>query len=190
MSDVAELMAQQYNAQGIMTAEWQAEFTKAWLETWVVPRGGYVKVLANPKHLWEEMYLADERPRVLIVCNGEISRGGFNQANTLHRVDRQWIVAVLRGHGFVNMVSEGQGQPDTPGAIDPFLKQVQILRDKCRVMVNITEEAPIDYKGFEPLPSIAPYGNSGNVFLDGYLIRYSTANDIAAVTSIDPDAGN
>lgn len=188
MSAVTDLLAQQYNTNGVMTAEWQACMMKAWLEEWVTPRGGYVKILANPKHLWEEIFVADENPRVLICCTGEIARGGFDQANTKHRVDRQWTVAVIRGHGFKNLIASGQGQPNTPAVIDPFLADVQTLRDKCRVLTNITEEPPIDYKGFDPMPSIAPYGQSANVFLDGYSIKFSVACDIPAITSIDPDA--
>jgi hypothetical protein len=185
---VADLLKLQYNENGLMTIEWQAEMIKAWLDVWVAPRGGYTKVLANPKHLWEEIFVTDEKPRVLVCFNGEISRGGFTAANTMHRVDRQWIVAIIRGHGFQNLASEGQGQDGTPGAIDPFYKNCETIRDKCRVLLNISEEPPIDYKGMDPMPSIAPYGSSGNVFLDGFAVKFSTANDIPAVTSIDPDA--
>lgn len=184
--EITALLAQQYNADGIMTAEWQAQMMQAWLDVWVKAHGGYTKILANPKHLWEEIYVADERPRVLICCNGEIARGGFDQANTKHRVDRQWIVVIIRGHGFQNLIATGQGQPNTPAAVDPFLKDVQLLRDKLRVLTNITEEPPIDYKGFDPMPAIAPYGQSANVFLDGYGIKFSAVSDIPAVTDIDP----
>ena len=176
----------QYNADGIMTIEWQALTMMNWLNAWVQPRGGYTKILASPKHLWEEIYkTGEDMPRVLICFNGEKSRGSFTQANTLHRVDREWLVAVLRGHGFKNLMAEGTTAAQTATAIDPFYKDCQILRDKCRVLVNITEEPPIDYKGMEPIPSIAPYGASGNVFIDGYAIKFSCASDIPAVTDID-----
>jgi hypothetical protein len=175
----------QYTPDGIMTLEWQALTIQNWLNEWVEPRGGYTKVLASPKHLWEEIYkTGDEAPRVLICFNGEKSRGDFKQANTLHRVDREWLVAVLRGHGFKNLMAEGEGVSGSPGVIDPFYKDVQILRDRCRVMINITEEAPPDYKGMEPIPSIAPYGPSGNVFIDGYAIRFSVASDIPAILDV------
>jgi hypothetical protein len=81
-------------------------------------------------------------------------------------------------------MAEGEGALGSPGAIDPFYKDVQILRDRCRVMINITEEAPPDYKGMEPIPSIAPYGPSGNVFIDGYAIRFSVASDIPAILDV------
>lgn len=178
----------QYNAQGVMTIQWQAETMKGWLEEWAIPRGGYVKVLANMRHLWEEIFLDAEKPRILICFTGETSRGGFNVANTLHRVDRQWMVAVIKGHGFDNLMSVGQGQEDTPDSIDPFYKDVQSVRDLLRVMLNITEEPPIDYRGMDALPSVAPYGQNANVFLDGYGIKFSTANDIPAITTINPDA--
>jgi hypothetical protein len=185
MNPPSDPTAQQYNGDGIMTIEWQALMMQYWLYQWVEPRGGYVKILASPKHLWEEIFkVGEETPRALICFNGERSRGAFQQANTLHRVDRDWIVALIRAHGFKNLAAEGEGQPDTPGAIDPFYKHCQILRDKLRVLQNITEEPPIDYKGMEPIPSIAPYGPSGNVFIDGYAIKLSTAVDIPAITDI------
>lgn len=186
MNVPAQLLAGQYNADGLMTIDWQAQMICYQMSQFAEPRGGYVKVLANMKHLWEEIFIADDRPRILICWAGERARGGFNQANTLHRVDRDWIVAAIRGHGFANLMAEGVGQKDTPGYIDPFYRDCQILRDQCRILLNITEEQPPDYKGMEPLPSIAPYGPAANVFLDGYAIKFSTANDIPAVTDIEP----
>lgn len=177
-----QLLPSQYDADGLMTIEWQAQFIQAWLTPWVEAAGGCVKVLANPKHLWEEIFQIQDIPRVLICFNGEISRGPFQQINTLHRVDRNWIAAIIRGHGFKNYMAEGVGQPNTPAVIDPFYKSCQILRDKCRVLNNITEEAPVDYKGMEPIPSIAPYGNAGNVFMDGFSVRFSSANDIFPIS--------
>ena len=182
--DPSTLLNQQYNSAGIMTAEWQCQMIASWLNEWANPRGGTVKVKANPSHFWEEIYVVDETPRILIVCNGEVARGGFEQANTKHRVDRQWLVAVIRGHGFNPLISEGQGQPNTPAAIDPFLKDVQVIRDGLRQLTNISEEPPIDYKGFDPMPSVVPYGPKGNVFADGYAIKFSTANDIPAISDV------
>lgn len=175
-----------------MTIEWQAEFIQAWLYPTVTKWGGRVEVLANPKHLWEKIFNCKDadKPGAFICFNGEIARGPFQQANTLHRVDRQWIVAIIRGHGFNNMMTTGQGQANTPGAIDPFYKDCQILRDMLRVLINITEEPPIDYKGMEPIPAIAPYGNAGNVFMDGFAVRFSTANDISAITDTQPPGEN
>ena len=85
-------------------------------------------------------------------------------------------------------MAEGEGITGTPSAIDPFYKVCQILRDKCRVLLTITEEPPIDYKGMEPIPSIAPYGASGNVFIDGYAVKFGTASDIPAITDINLNA--
>ena len=177
-----ELLTSQYNADGYMTAEWQAQFMYATFSPWAQERGGFAKVLANPRHLWEEIFNMQDRPGILICWNGETSRGEFKQANTLHRVDRQWAIAIIRGHGFKNLMAEGIGQPNTPGVIDPFYKDCQIIRDIFRGLNCITEEAPLDYKGMEPIPSMVPYGNSGNVFMDGFFLRGSTANDLLMVS--------
>jgi hypothetical protein len=138
------------------------------------PRGGYAKVLANQRHLWEELVDPNiEKPRVLIIYNGESSRGGFNQANTLHRVDRQWMVVVVQSHGFKNMMTEG---------VEPFYDSLETIRELLRGILNISEEFPIDYKSIKPLPGVAQT-NTANVFLDAFSIEFSTANDIPALDS-------
>lgn len=146
-----------------------------WLEAWAEPKGGKVKVMMNMAHLWEEIYEVNDAPRILICYNGEVSRGGFPHANVLHRVDRQWIVVVMRGHGFKNLAAEAQG------SIEAFYDSVEAVRDRLRVMGSITEEFPIDYKSTKPLPNAGRVGPSGNVFLDAYAIEFSTANDIPRV---------
>ena len=153
----------------------QAEFIRATLAMWAVPKGGTVTVMANMKHLWENIYLMDEKPRLLLCWTGDISRGGFNQANTLHRVDRQWMVIILRGHGWNNAVTvEGeQGE-------QPFSDCVEEVREIIRTMKDISEEFPVDYKTIRPLPNAGPTQNA-NVFMDGFAIEFSTANDLPAI---------
>jgi hypothetical protein len=174
---------------GVMTVEFQALTIQNWLNAWVEPRGGYTKVMPSPRKFWQEIYKAgEEAPRVLICWNGDKSRGSFTQANTLHRVDRSWIVGVIRGHGFKTLLAEGEGVPGTPAAIDPFYKDCQILRDKCRVLLNITEEPPVDFKSIDPAPSLTPYGQIAEIFIDGYILQFGTVCDIPAITNIDLDA--
>ena len=156
----------------------QAQQIGAVLASWAEPLGGTVKVMANMRHLWEEIYLLTETPRVLVCFTGETARGSFNEANTLHRVDRSWIVVVLRGHGFRNAMSE-------PGPTikeeQPFYDCVESVRDLLRTIVVISEEFPIDYKTTRPLPGSGP-SQQANVFLDAYAIEFSTANDIPAIS--------
>lgn len=178
-----------YDANGVMQVELQMLALRDWLKIWADKKGGQVKVLSNLAKLWQEIFVVDDSARILICWNGDLSRGGFAQANTLHRVDRGFIVVVLRGaNGFTGDVATGTGQTGTPGAVDPFVRDVNVIRDKCRVMLTLTEEPPVDYKGTKPLPNVSPFGQNSNVFIDGYSIEFSTANDIPAVTSIDPDA--
>lgn len=162
----------------------QAETLRLYLLNYTALHGGDVKVMHNPRHLWEEVFgvatgagisMNQAAPRILICCMGETSRGSFAQANTLHRVDRQWTVTVLMGHGFLNNVS----QPTRNSPI-PFTDVMESLRDGIRVMLNMSEEFPIDYKGIQPLPAAGPNPQT-NVFIDGYVISFSTANDIPAV---------
>lgn len=152
-----------------------AEQIRGYLALWAEPRGGNVRVMASMAHLWEEIYLMTNNPRLLVCYNGEVSRGGFNRANTLHRVDRQWIVVIMRGHGFTPMTDDVQGYTE-----NSFYDDLETIRERLRVIASISEEFPIDYKSMKPVPNAGP-GRSANVFLDAYAIDFSTANDIPAI---------
>ena len=165
-----------------MAISMQAQLIGAWLDDWAAPRGGKTKVLANIRHLYEEVYSMsqDQAPRILICFMSADARGGFNERNTLDREDRQWTVVVLRGHGFRHPgVSEA-----TPGLPTAFYDDVEEIRNRCRRLIGISSE-PIDYKGIKPLPGIAQPGTA-NIFLDGYSVEFSTATDIPAITATAP----
>lgn len=156
------------------------------LDELVAPTGGITKVMANTRHLWEEVFGAavDDAPRVLICFNAERSRGAENQRNDLHRVDRDWIVVVMRGHGFRNKMAkddEGGGIAQT----DDFYTMCETIRDKIRTVLSGVGEFPLDYRGMRPLPGVA-VPNQANVFLDAYQIDFSTANDIPGIALAAP----
>jgi hypothetical protein len=169
----------------------EAIVIRDWLKLWADKRGGTVKILISIAHLWEEIYSVQfqDQARILICYNGEIARGGFNQANTLHRVDRQWKVVVLRGtQGFKNLAAEGVGQTGTPGSIDPFYDDVETIRDLIRVLdETITNEPPVDFKSISALPLVGNVGQAGNIFLAAYSIEFSTAQDLQAITDLNPN---
>ena len=161
------------------------EAIRAQLDSYAKPRGGTVKVMANMAHLWEEVLnpnLLAGAPRILIVWMGESARGEYagGTRTKLHRVDRKWNVVVMRGHGFRNLLTEAQGQPNTPGYYEDFYDSVENIRDGCRVMSNITADDLVDYKGIRPLPNIAP-NPSANVFCDAYSVEFETAADIQEI---------
>jgi hypothetical protein len=164
------------------TIEQQANIIGLACKDFVDPRGGKVELMENMRKLWEEVYKisSSQEPRILVCFNGETSRGAFSIANTQHRVDRSWIVVILRGKGFNAATASARGIGDKEGVTESFLSSVETLRDKLRVILNISEEFPIDYKGIKPLPGIAP-SNAGGVFIDGYSIEFSTANDLLDV---------
>lgn len=150
------------------------------------PRGGKVELMENMRKLWETVYdvSSSQEPRVLVCFNGETSRGAFAVANTQHRVDRSWIIVILRGKGFTAATTEAKGFGNTDGVTEPFLKSIETLRDMIRVILNVSEEFPLDYKGMKPLPGVAPT-NSGNAFIDGYSLEFSSANDLLDVQTPD-----
>lgn len=152
---------------------------------WAKARGGLVKIMENESHLWEEMYnpqVATTAPRILILNQGETARGEYagGDRTDLHRVDRQWLVVVMRGHGFKNLTAVGIGQPNTAGSVEAFSDSWETIRDGIRVMSNISEEFPVDYKGTRPLPNIAK-SDTANIFLDCRAIEFSTAADIPRI---------
>jgi len=154
----------------------QASALAALLDAYAKPLGGCARALAGMSHLWEEMNTVTEAPRILVVCGGEVSRGGFDKAYTQHRVDRQWTVVVMREHGWKNAVAEAAGANDKP-----FYDVLEEVRDLLRANSHlVSEELPVDYKGWEPIPNLAPSRVAG-VFVDGAAVRFSTANDIPGV---------
>lgn len=146
------------------------------------PRGGLVKVVENESHLWEEIYnggLVAKEPRIFVLYLGETARGEFGGGDktAMERVDRHWMVVIMRGHGFKNLSAVGQGQPDKPGYIEAFSDSCETVRDGCRVLKGISEEFPVDYKGLRPLAQIGP-SPTANIFLDCKAVEFDTAADI------------
>lgn len=160
----------------------QANMIAAQLDEWAQANGGEVKIMANTRHLWEEVYkrAVDDKAAVLICFNRERSRGSEQLRNNLHRVDRNWLVVVMRGHGFDNKMAK-----TNVGQTDDFYTACEEIRDRIRVIISVTEESPLDYVGMSPLPGAAQ-PNMANVFMDGYSIEFNTSNDLAAVVMTAP----
>lgn len=160
----------------------EARTIEAWLKMWAEPRGGEVSIMASMRHLWETVFkksVLNGKPEILICYTGEQARGGFNESNTLHRVDRQWTIALLYGHGFNPITAETDGEKPC------LMDATEELRDRVRMLLTISLEFPIDYKGTAPIPGVGPDKNA-NVFLDGSLITFSTANDIPNIVRDNP----
>ncbi len=164
-----------------MTISEQARTIRNKLQEFANPRGAEVKIMANMQHLWEELFVHDETPKLLICYTGETCRGDLGSQRFLARVDREWIVVVIRGHGWSNVMADTEspniGSPN-PQDVEPFYDIVEQIRDMIRSMPEITEELPVTFKNIEPLFNVSPLGISANVFLDAYAIRFATANDI------------
>ena len=160
----------------------QANQIGQWLTEQTQGSGASVELLANQRHLWELIYsmAVDGNPKILVCFDGETSRGSFNERNLLYRVDRAWVVVVMRGHGFDH---SGMNEPKVPLAT-AFYDDCEGVRDLLRRMTSVSEE-PLDYVSMKPLPGVAQPGMA-NVFLDGYVISFTTANDLPAVTNLAP----
>lgn len=166
-----------------MSIKDQCNIMGKWLEDNLEQRGVTVECMANMRHLWERIYDASVQapPMLLLVFASETSRGGFNERNTLSRVDREWNLVVLRGHGFKHAMNETVPKE---GLTTAFYDDVEAVRQLVRRCIGISAE-PIDYVRMAPLPGVAQ-PNMANVFLDGYVLTYTTASDIPQITLTNP----
>lgn len=163
-----------------MTITEAANALEGQLQAYAEPRGGYAKVMANLRHLWEELYVIKEEPRILICYNGELPRSSGIEGFRLNRVDRQWMVVVVRGRGFKS-INKVDGRAET------FYDDLENIREECRKVTSITEadEWPVDYKGIRPLPNVVQ-SQQANAFADAFMIEFATGNDIPAIVDTAP----
>jgi hypothetical protein len=140
-------------------------------------RGGKTLVMESMWHLWEYILSAYDEPTVLVCCTGEQPRGSFAEQDLWHWVDRQWTVVLLRGHGFTSLEWTEKGQPARK---EPLNVSIEALRETVRAMVGLSEEFPINFKGWSNLPAVARPGTA-NVFTAGALLTFSTANSIPEI---------
>lgn len=151
------------------------------LAQWAAPRGGLVLVIPSMGKLWESAYDATEKPLILVCFERETARETV-RIPKLNRVDRQWVVVVVRGkNGFKDVL--GNPRDNQPA----FYEDVETIRDQCRTILSISEEFPVLYKGTESI-RVQARPDLSAVFLDGYAIRFSTANDIPNVVLEAPGA--
>jgi len=132
--------------------------------------GGVAKVVPNLKEFWNQSSMSSQKPRILIVYNGDSARGTFSQITPWHRVDRVWLVAVTKGRGFYS--NRGAGLNDSNVTETPLYDVLETVRDMIRALGTISEETPgPDYRNTKPM-------QFGGALIDGYLIEFTTANDI------------
>ena len=152
-----------------MTISEQASAIQQVLQSWATPKGGVASVAFDVFDMWETASKQSQAPRILIAYAGEEIRGDFAVAAALHRVDRQWQIAVTRGRGFTIQRGDTLILPNQNA--EPFYDSVEYVRDICRCLTGISEEVPVDFKSVEAM-------QMGDLIIDGYLIKFSTANDL------------
>ena len=111
---------------------------------------------------------------MIYVCFlGERSRGGFEHWATWHRGDRDFVVRVKRGRGF--LAERGDSVANGQNTETPFVSILEQVRDKCRCILSISEELPaIDYSGMAMV-------RLGDQVIDCADIKFSAANDIPVI---------
>jgi hypothetical protein len=159
----------------------------AWLADQTSGSGAVVRCLPNMRLMWQAIYDTPMQgsPQILCCFTGATARGSFAQRNTLDREDREFSVVVLRGSGFKRTAIERTKVPaaGVESQVD-FLDDCEDVRDLCRRLIGISGER-IDYVSMKPLPGVAQ-PNMANSFLDGYVITFTTANDITEIRTQPP----
>lgn len=153
-----------------------------WIDTqFCQPRGGKTEAIESMPHLWEKILECGDEPTVLIVQTGEKQRAyrSLQEADRIGRVDRKWTVAIVRGRGFQMLMPNEDGS--LYGNKELLVASIEALRDCVRVLANISEEFPLHYDGWDPLPPIARPANA-NIFVAGAILTFSTANDLPGVS--------
>jgi hypothetical protein len=153
----------------------QLEVLRVALDAWASPLGGTAVAVPNLKELWNQASMSSQKPRLLICYMGEKIRGPFADASVAGRVDRQWTVAITRGRGFASM--RGDTLKQQVGNVEAFADSVEACRDLIRNLEGVSQEWPMEYKSIKPM-------QLGNLVVDGYLIEFSTANDLDKLTTV------
>lgn len=151
-----------------------------WIDSqYCQPRGGVCEGLESTSKIWQEILESGDKPKVLVCCTGEKNRGPFSEQDLLRRVDRQWTLALVRGEGFRDLLPQADGDP--PNSVEDLTTSIETVRDLVRRMTGVSEEFPINYKGWEQFDNIAK-PNTANVFITGAWLHFSTANDLPGIS--------
>lgn len=144
------------------------------LDQWAQTVKATVAAVPNLRLFWEQASTASDIPKVLFCFDGETARGPFSRAAATRRVDRKFKCSVTRGRGYASI--RGTTLITQVGNADPFLDQVEYVRDYIRSITNISVENPIDYK------SIKSFEYNQRLVVDGYIIEFSTAHDLSLLS--------
>lgn len=168
-----------------VTISQQSAALKLKLEEWAQPRGGRVAVMANQRHLWEELTdlpqaVASQAPRIMVLCAGaDLLLPGEPDC---HRETRRWQIVLVKGRGFYK-------DPMSGNVAEPFTDSIEAIRDLIRTMIGISDEEEVPsvrYQGWKPLPSILPT-REANAFADAVVLEFVTGNDIPQIILESPE---
>jgi hypothetical protein len=140
----------------------QASLIQGTLDQWAQQNGGIARIVPNLKQLYLQSAMDTQSLRILIAFGGTRRRGSFSTAN------------VTKGEA--PTAERGEFLTEQTGNTDPFLKEVETIRDIFRWIPNISQEAPAnDYEGIEPMAI-------NDTQMSGYLITGTTAHDMPQPT--------
>jgi hypothetical protein len=156
----------------------QANFIADTLLEWAQANGGDCQVVHTKEDEWMQPSQSSQKPIIYVFCDGEDRWSSNDNISALtHRVSRNWIIRVKRGRGFTRI--RGDTISKTVGNAIPFTDAVEHIRDMCRAMLGISEDAGNDYKGWK-------YVRLGTQVMDCADLFFSTKNDLPNIV-MTPD---
>lgn len=156
----------------------QAKSIQIALNDWAVNNNGISFIASDLAHLWKLAWSASDKVKAIICYMGEDIRGDFSVAAALGRVDRQWTVVITRGRGF--NANRGDSLTETMQNAAPLYELVDQARDLIRVMINASNELPVDFKTIRTM-------QTGDVIMDAYMIEFSLATDLNPIVQQPSD---
>lgn len=145
------------------------------LNGWSMANGyqAVFKIVSNLQDLWAQSLQNSQSPMGFVFFEGETARGSFAELAPWHRVDREFVVRLKKGRGY--LVERGDSVANDGSGEISFVSILEQVRDKIRCILSISEELPsIDYRGIKSV-------RLGDQVIDAYDIRFTTANDIPII---------
>lgn len=150
----------------------QLESMRYTLDTWAQQYNGKAFIASDLNHMWKVAWQSSSQLRIICVYMGEVIRGDFKIAAATGRVDREFNVMLTRGKGFNQ--ERGDSLTKQVGNEPPLFDLVEEARDILRSLVDISAEAPVDYKGIRTM-------QMGELILDAYIVEFSVATDLPSL---------
>lgn len=144
----------------------------------ILPPGGVCQVVDDEQMAWEQAAQSSQNLIVYVTWTGD--RPWSSSAvleGVTHRVTRSWFVGIKRGRGYVAVRGDTFSKTT---AVPAFVDLVEDIRDCCRSIVGLSEDAGTDGVHVDNW-------KQGNNLMSGKKITFTTKNDLPGIVAT-PDS--